>query len=197
MEPEDINPYAALHSRVIAHASEDFSAVPSAEGGKRFLNLLIDRMADLGVEFCLGMLLALMDRWGVTTHAVDMLGNLGTVGFIFFGCGVSVTYYTLCEGLCGRTLGKWITGTKAVMASGTPLTWNAALVRSLVRLVPFEALSFLGSTASGWHDRWTDTRVIDLRAAPVPKARPMTEANLPRFYTPQLPGPGIGKPGPG
>ncbi|CAN0592803.1 unnamed protein product, partial [Laminaria digitata] len=37
------------------------------------------------------------------------------------------------------------------------------LGRTAARFVPFEAFSFLGGDATGWHDRWSNTRVVRLR----------------------------------
>lgn len=70
-----------------------------------------------------------------------------------------VTYYTLMEGITnGRSVGKLITGSKAVKEDGTPITWSDALLRSLTRIVPFEPFSAFGGRP--WHDRWTHTIVV-------------------------------------
>lgn len=61
----------------------------------------------------------------------------------------------------GRSLGKLLTRTRAVNGDGTPITFKTALLRRLSRMVPFEAFSALGSPSAPWHDRWTNTRVID------------------------------------
>jgi uncharacterized RDD family membrane protein YckC len=69
-----------------------------------------------------------------------------------------VIFFTIQEGAFkGKTLGKLITGTRAVKIDGGQLTWKDALMRSLCRLVPFEAFSAFGGCP--WHDRWTDTIV--------------------------------------
>ena len=53
-------------------------------------------------------------------------------------------------------------GTRAVNEDGTRITFKTALLRSLSRLVPFEAFSALGANPPyPWHDRWTGTYVID------------------------------------
>lgn len=47
-----------------------------------------------------------------------------------------LAYFTLCEGLNGgRTLGKQALGLRVVMDTGRPVTFTAALVRNLVRLI--------------------------------------------------------------
>jgi uncharacterized RDD family membrane protein YckC len=70
----------------------------------------------------------------------------------------NVLYYTLLEGATqGRTLGKLVTGTKAVTKEGLPITWKEALLRSFCRIVPFEVFSGFGTP---WHDRWSSTQVV-------------------------------------
>ena len=63
----------------------------------------------------------------------------------------------------GRSLGKLITGTRAVNADGSAISMQTAFWRGLCRAVPFEAFSALGSPSYPWHDKWTNTYVIDLR----------------------------------
>lgn len=58
----------------------------------------------------------------------------------------------------GRSLGKLITGTMVVNENGGLPTGNDLLKRNFSRIVPFDALSFLGS--NGWHDSWSDTKVV-------------------------------------
>lgn len=45
-----------------------------------------------------------------------------------------------------------------VKENGGLPTGNDFLKRNFSRIVPFDALSFLGSL--GWHDSWSDTRVV-------------------------------------
>ncbi len=61
----------------------------------------------------------------------------------------------------GKTIGKYITGTRAVNEDGSKITFSTGFVRGLTRLVPFNALSALGSPTYPWHDKWTNTLVID------------------------------------
>jgi uncharacterized RDD family membrane protein YckC len=66
----------------------------------------------------------------------------------------------------GRSIGKILTRTRAMNDDGTPITFKTALLRRLSRMVPFEAFSALGSPSAPWHDRWTNTRVIDENKKP-------------------------------
>jgi uncharacterized RDD family membrane protein YckC len=72
----------------------------------------------------------------------------------------SISYYFVLEVLTGRTIGKWLTGSIVVDISGNKPPTSTILKRSLLRLIPFEYLSFLGHRARGWHDQYSDTYVV-------------------------------------
>ena len=127
-----------------------------ATKGQRFANYFIDRILAYGFAILVA----------ATLGAVIGLSG-GTGEGVFEGLplyilmyGSYLAYYTLIEGLTkGRSVGKLITRTQAVTFDGQPITFKLALLRSLCRIVPFEAISGLGSVP--WHDRWTETTVIN------------------------------------
>lgn len=61
----------------------------------------------------------------------------------------------------GRSLGKFITGSRAVNLDGTPITGKTAFLRGLCRAVPFDGFSALGTPSNPWHDKWTNSMVVD------------------------------------
>ena len=69
----------------------------------------------------------------------------------------------------GKSLGKLITGTRAVNEDGSDISAKTALLRGLSRIVPFEAFSALGNPSYPWHDKWTNTYVIDEKASNRPQ----------------------------
>lgn len=86
-------------------------------------------------------------------------GFLTIIGYIVY-----LFYYTILEGVTGgRTPGKMITGCRAIKNDGSNLTWNEAFLRSLGRIVPFEAFSAFGGNP--WHDLWTHTKVVKNKRA--------------------------------
>lgn len=85
-----------------------------------------------------------------------LLDRLITMTFYALGM-FAIEYFTK-----GRSLGKLITGTKVVKTDGSPLTANDLLKRNFSRIVPFDAISFVGN--NGWHDKWSDTRVVKKNA---------------------------------
>jgi len=72
-------------------------------------------------------------------------------------------YYLLCEGIWYKTIGKLITGTRVVQVTGETPTATQILIRTLVRFIPLEFITYLDGSKrpSGWHDRWSRTRVVN------------------------------------
>ena len=140
-----------------------------ASQGQRFLNWLVDNLL---MNYGLGYLTGTMVGYLLAEIAPDYMMRLAyehddnTFDLLFLGYIVGIFnylfYYTICEkSFKGYTLGKLLTGTRAIRNDGQELTFKDAVLRSLSRIVPFEAFSALGGTP--WHDRWTDTRVIKSR----------------------------------
>lgn len=157
-DPE--NPYAAPLAPATAPEPPapvfEATSFVTASGGQRFCNLLIDGIAKTAIVLALAFLLGLAGQAELVTDiapGVDILVNIG----------LTLLYYTLLEGLTGRSLGKLVTGTKVVDANGNPPGFGRALLRSLCRFIPFEPFSFLGSDTRGWHDSMTRTWVIKSR----------------------------------
>ena len=124
-----------------------------ASKGKRFANFIIDYIMALIVMVVLYAILYIFDALNLDEDTV--LDRL--VGILVY-----VVYYLALEnGLDGKTIGKFITGTRTVNMDGSIADAGTIFKRSLSRLVPFEPFSFLGSSSEGWHDKWTDTIVID------------------------------------
>lgn len=71
-------------------------------------------------------------------------------------------YYLVCEGIWFRTIGKMITGTRVIQTSGNNPDFSQIIARSLIRFIPLEFVTYLvgGDRPAGWHDRWSNTKVI-------------------------------------
>ena len=138
-----------------------------ASASKRFLNLLIDRATIYLVWKYLLFnvnvaIVAQIYRYTDSRVALYLFSYLSTVGFFVLVIAAS-------EAISGgKTLGKLITGTRAVNQHGLRISAKTAILRALVRLVPFEAFSALGNPSYPWHDRWTKTYVIDERLSSLP-----------------------------
>ena len=141
-----------------------------ASTGQRFLNFLIDNLlmnyglsilTSIGVGVLLGLLfpdyMFRLSEDPDSTTSIDIFLLTYAVGIINY-----LVYYPICEkGFKGYTLGKLITGTRAIRNDGGELTFKDAFLRSLCRLIPFEVFSGFGGYP--WHDSLTNTMVIKAR----------------------------------
>lgn len=151
------NPYRAP----TASPAVEENGYEIATSGWRFLNMIIDMAGYYLLVFLVGMLIYATDQYRIVEGMNDYL----------FGFALYLLYYVPQETLGGVTIGKLITRTRVVREDGSPITLRDSLVRTVVRLIPFEAFSFLSkSRPRGWHDSWSKTKVISLRQPITPEA---------------------------
>ncbi|MBF0538555.1 MAG: protein kinase [Nitrospirae bacterium] len=116
--------------------------LPIAPRTKRLLNFTID----LTVVCIATLILQVIVRAG-------LFGE----GLVFIT--LYIMYYTVMEGMAGKTVAKFITHTRVVMADGLRVPVSNIIIRSLSRAIPFEPFSFLLN--KDWHDAMSRTIVID------------------------------------
>jgi uncharacterized RDD family membrane protein YckC len=155
-----------IQQDLLAGEADSYFEYEFASTGQRFLNFLIDNvimrftltyLTGYGIGFILGYFFPDFMREVIynqnTTTIILMSYLIGIFNYVI--------YYTLLEKLFkGRTVGKFITGTRAIRTDGNELTFNDALLRSLCRLIPFEPFSGFGVL---WHDNLTNTWVVKTR----------------------------------
>lgn len=82
-------------------------------------------------------------------------------------------YMSVSEALLkGKSIGKFLTGTRAVDEAGYPVNSQTAFIRGLVRIIPFEQISAITLNFSApfpWHDRWSRSLVVDEAKSVLPK----------------------------
>jgi uncharacterized RDD family membrane protein YckC len=79
-------------------------------------------------------------------------------------------YMSIMEAaLKGKSIGKYITGTRAVNENGLPVNAQTAFARGLIRIIPFEQFSAISIPCLLWHDRWSNSVVIDEAKSVLPK----------------------------
>lgn len=130
-----------------------------ADGGKRFVNYIVDVIFFYFVMIAFGVFLGIVAPdfvMGLSENA-----GSGIMDRVF-----SLLFYAVLMGvmegsLKGKTIGKYFTKTRAVNMDGTTISWEKAFARGFSRAVPFCAFSALGTPCFPWQDRWTDTMVID------------------------------------
>ena len=125
-----------------------------ASSGKRFANYIIDTIVFYIVAFGLGIAIGILKP--NLLIGIDDL-SLRLVLLLFYGIVMFMT-----EAMSnGRSIGKLITGTRAVNPDGSDITFQKAFIRNIIRAIPFNAFSALGNPCAPWHDIWSDTIVIE------------------------------------
>jgi uncharacterized RDD family membrane protein YckC len=128
-----------------------------ASKGKRFGTYLIDLACFYAFQLVLNYVLLNMNT------SLPLLTGNASVDSILYSWSIYVLLYFTIETIFkGKTLGKMITGTRAVDVDGSAITSKQAFIRSISRLVPFEGFTGLkGDAPTMWHDSWANTVVID------------------------------------
>jgi uncharacterized RDD family membrane protein YckC len=131
-----------------------------ADAGKRFANYILDIIVYYILMFVIGMLYGLIFPEYVDENATYLTGSqlYDTLLSIF----IYILYMSLVEGLFyGKSVGKLITGTRAVNLDGSRISIGTAFGRGFSRAVPFCPFSAFGTPCNPWQDDWTNTMVID------------------------------------
>lgn len=136
-----------------------------ASHGKRIANFVLDYITYFVISVIIGIVLALLDiLFGISEPLIWVTEMEGGIGEYLFGIVIILMYFLIMESVTGRSLGKFITGTKVLKEDGSELTPQDVLIRSLCRFIPFEAFSFLGTPPRGWHDTISKTVVVDIKS---------------------------------
>jgi len=121
---------------------------------KRFVNYLIDLVVCYIIAF--GVTITLRFINPELLNGFDEL-SIRLIFLLIYGLVMFMTEAMFN----GRSLGKLITGTRAVDANGNDITFQKAFIRNIVRAIPFIAFSALGRPCAPWHDSWSNTIVIE------------------------------------
>jgi uncharacterized RDD family membrane protein YckC len=130
-----------------------------ASPGKRLANFVIDQLVVIAVIVLVLVILNNVDHvMGerlLGMLATPLIGNLLAAFLYSFMMSVEEAL------MKGKSIGKLITGTRAVMEDGSAMNGERTFLRNLIRCVPFNQFSALGAPPNPWHDRWSHTLVID------------------------------------
>ena len=126
--------------------------VKTISSGLRFVHLIVD-------IFIINSVVLLL----------QLIPNYNEYSTTLFGFIILFFYpslYVFFEYKFQQTPGKMITNYIVINEYAEKPDLRTCILRSLIRFVPFEALSCLGSPSRGWHDRWTKTYVISKTELP-------------------------------
>jgi uncharacterized RDD family membrane protein YckC len=128
----------------------------------RFVNHLIDLIPQYGVIYGIGYLFLYIGDFSGNYALNNYWAEMSTLEDYFYSYTLMFLYFFTMESLTHRSLGKYVTNTKVIMANGEKPTQVDIAKRSLCRMIPFDALSFLGVNGKGWHDAISNTYVVDI-----------------------------------
>lgn len=132
-----------------------------ATQGQRLTNYIIDYIFLIGFGALIGAVIGLLLGYFAPEH-LDILDQDNRLLDYVYGFIIGTIYYSFFEGFTGRSIGKFFTKTKVVTEDGERPDFGTIFIRSMCRYIPFDAFSFLGSNASGWHDRFSKTTVVTI-----------------------------------
>jgi uncharacterized RDD family membrane protein YckC len=131
-----------------------------ASTGKRLANYLIDVFIFYLLIIVVTVVVALIFPGAAGFFNEDNIG--GTLGDRIITLILYAIYMSIVETIFkGRSIGKFITRTKAINLDGSELTTATAFKRGFSRAVPFCVFSAFGNPCNPWQDRWTNTMVVD------------------------------------
>lgn len=155
------------------------STIPDGVGfGPRFVARVIDTLVHSVAAVSAGMLMRVI-VFSSSTTSVDLatvgqrLGSLAA-GDVLAGMVAFAAYHTVCEGLHGSSLGKFLLGQVVVTDQVRPCGLRAALIRSLAYYVDTLFLGLIGylemrktRLAKRHGDNWADTFVARRSQVPI------------------------------
>ena len=135
-----------------------------ANKGLRFLNFIIDYVSIILLTMLFFGFIAIVIV--IINPESDIIYQLENINPLIDRV-ITVFFYALLIFLSefltkGRSLGKFITGTKVVMIDGSTPTTKDYFMRSICRIIPFDVLTFLGE--NGWHDKISNTTIVNKKA---------------------------------
>jgi uncharacterized RDD family membrane protein YckC len=130
----------------------------NAEDGTRLLHFCIDRIAFLFLaRLFIHFMIQNTNLLNWATYDADR--DSFPFGLWMCICLLFWLYYFLQETfLTGKTIGKFITRCQVVTLEGLPPGPKSIAIRSIARLIPFNALSIFNGAI--WHDRFAKTTVV-------------------------------------
>jgi uncharacterized RDD family membrane protein YckC len=90
------------------------------------------------------------------------IADINSISMKILTYSIWFLYYFLFEKYTNKTIGKMLTKTIIVDNEGNKPSTTQIFIRSVIRLIPFEALTYLyGLRGLGLHDLISKTKVVD------------------------------------
>ncbi|MDY2588527.1 RDD family protein [Winogradskyella aquimaris] len=142
---------------------KNFAEFELASTEQRLINYIIDSVFYFGFIILFLTIIRYLSKMEVSSFLSGLLisEDPNYLKRFFFGVITTTLFYLILEySLKGKTIGKFITNTRAVTSENEIMDFKSVLIRSICRRIPFDSFSFLGDVPRGWHDRISETKVI-------------------------------------
>nr|WP_315149343.1 RDD family protein [uncultured Flavobacterium sp.] len=120
---------------------------------KRVLNWIIDSLIKLII---LRLVVSSLDSSAISIG----INSLDMIERYLFWSAISFVYYGVTEVFLSRSPAKYLTKTIVVMEDGSKPSVITILTRTILRIFPFEPLTFLRGRTLGLHDEHSKTFVV-------------------------------------
>ena len=129
---------------------------------KRFFNFIID-MFMLSFILFIGLVIFIANNYTTANETKDFMNRFLTNSLLQFTVTACITllYYNFFEIFTSRTIGKFCTNTIVVDENGDKANYEAIMIRSLIRIIPFYWISFIIFPTRGLHDVVSKTYVVN------------------------------------
>lgn len=100
---------------------------------------------------------------GILTYIIGAIPALNDTQLSLLQLTTFLTYplfYAITEYKFQQTPGKMLTNYVVIDQYVNKPDFKTCLLRTLIRIVPFEPFSCLSTPSRGWHDKWTKTYVV-------------------------------------
>jgi uncharacterized RDD family membrane protein YckC len=161
--------------------------------GRRFVALLIDWI--IGLIWIIPLSQKVQTSSGTSYHLYN--------GHLFLAFAIAIVYAILFEGAFGATPGKFVLAIRVRMEDGSRITWGAAVIRNVLRIVDALPFFYIVGAVIMWTnprrqrlgDKIAKTVVVRASSIGEPVAMPAGETgSIP--WTPPPPTPMPGTPPP-
>ncbi|MGZ4047892.1 MAG: RDD family protein [Bacteroidia bacterium] len=135
-----------------------YKKIKCVNTGRRIAELFVDILCLEAIFIIIGFIFGLIGLL-FTKDPINLL-IINTAGS-FVSLLFSTVYYFVFEYYFQKTPGKFVAKTIVVNKYGEKPDAADVLLRTIIRIVPFEALSCFSDSNRGWHDRWSNTYVLE------------------------------------
>jgi uncharacterized RDD family membrane protein YckC len=129
---------------------------------KRFFNFIIDTVM-LSIILFIGLVIYIANTYTTPNETKEFMDRFLANSMLQYTVTsvITLVYYNFFEICTSRTVGKFCTNTIVVDENGDRASYEAIMIRSLIRIIPLYWISFIVFPTRGLHDLVSKTYVVN------------------------------------